>query len=57
MEVTRTCFETNYIPTNLHSFHMLHINIAQQQNKFPMLLVFFRRTVWLAPSSVHKINF
>jgi len=57
MEVTRNCFETNYIPTNLHSFHMLHINDAQKPNKFPILLVFFRSTVRLALSSVHKTNF
>jgi len=45
MEVTRTYFETNYIPNNLHSFHVLHIKDALQQNKVSFLLVFFRRSV------------
>lgn len=57
MEVARTCFETSYIPTNLHSFKVLHINDALQKNKVPVLLVFFRRTVSLALSSAQEINF
>jgi hypothetical protein len=40
MEVTRACSETHYIPTNVHSFHMLHTNDALQQNKVPMLQFF-----------------
>jgi len=32
MQIIRTSFETNYIPTNVHSFHTSHKSSAFKQN-------------------------
>jgi hypothetical protein len=43
-------FERSHMPTNLHSFHTLHINAASKQMTAPFFMPIFRRTVWLNSS-------
>ena len=40
-------FESNYIPTNSHAFHTLHMNAALKQENVRLFMDFYRRTVWL----------
>jgi hypothetical protein len=49
-------FEKNYISTNLHCFHTLHVNAALKQRNVHLLKAFFRRTVWLTDGSgIHTV--
>jgi hypothetical protein len=43
-----TVHKINCIPTNLYSFHALHINTALKQSNVPSLMNFFRRLYNLA---------
>jgi len=40
-------FESNYIPTNFHSFHTLHMNVALKQENVRLLMDFSGRKVCL----------
>jgi len=47
-----TVLEINYIPTNMHPFHALHINTTLKQSNMPLLMNFFRRLYNLAEQIV-----
>jgi hypothetical protein len=39
--------QRNYVPNNLRSFDMLHINVALKQKNVCLLMAFFKCTIWL----------
>jgi hypothetical protein len=48
VQIVRTSFRNKlYSPTNLHSFHTLHLSDAFKYKNVRLLMAFFRRTIWL----------